>query len=202
MAPHCPMKEQTRNMATVPETVTPLTPPPDKPDALYEFVDGEWKETPRMGAFATRLAFFLGRRLDEFAEKERLGVTTVETLFRLAPEGPARRPDVAFATSSRWPYTGPLEEDPAVLDLVPNLAVEVVSPSNYADEVAIKVRDYFFAGVELVWVIYPRPRLVYVHESPEQVRVLSEKRELDGGTVLPGFRLALASLFGAMGKPT
>ena len=57
-------------MATVPETVPPLTPPTDKPDALYEFVDGEWKETPRMGALATRLAFFLGRRLDEFAEKQ------------------------------------------------------------------------------------------------------------------------------------
>src|SRR5262249_21229382 len=132
----------------------------------------------------------------------RRGLALAEVLFRLAPEGPSRRPDVAFVAYDRWPYTTPPEDDPPVLDVIPNLAVEVVSPTNSADEIIDKVRDYFFAGVQAVWVIYPRQRLVYVFESPEQVHGLTEKQELDGGTVLPGFRLPLANLFASSAKPS
>ena len=54
------------------------------------------------------------------------------------------------------------------------------------------------AGVELVWVIYPRQQRIYVHESPAETRVLQVGDELDGGKVLPGFLLKLADLFGAL----
>ena len=123
-------------------------------------------------------------------------------MFRLAPEGPARRPDVAFVLFDRWPYATSFDEDPPTFDLVPNLAVKVVSPSNGFDEVVAKIRDYFFAGVQLVWVVLPRQRQVYAYESPEQVRILSEKHELEGGTVLPGFRLPLTELFVLPAKPS
>jgi Uma2 family endonuclease len=189
-------------MATAPEAVTPLTPPTDKPDALYEFVDGEWKETPPMGALAGLLASMLVTELNNFARPKRLGLAVSEVLFRLAPQGPARRPDVAFIAFERWPYTTPPEEDPPAFDLVPNLAVEVNSPTNTFNEITGKVRDYFFDGVQLVWVIVPLHRMVYVYESPEQARILSENHELDGGIVLPGFRLPLESLFAAPAKPS
>src|SRR5438094_7652916 len=172
-------------MATVPETVPPLTPPTDKPDALYEFIDGEWKEIPRMGAIAAFLASILVTELNNFARPNRLGIAMSEVLFRLAPGGPARRPDVAFVAYDRWPYTSPPEDDPAALDIVPNLAVEVNSPTNTFNEISGKVRDYFFDGVQLVWVVVPLHRMVYVYESPEQARILSENHELNGGTVLP-----------------
>jgi Uma2 family endonuclease len=80
-------------------------------------------------------------------------------------------------------------------DVVPDLAVEVISPHDLAEEILQKVVEYFQAGVRLVWIVYPQQRLVYVHESLTQVRCLTQTEELDGGAVLPGFRLPLANLF-------
>ena len=57
------------------------------------------------------------------------------------------------------------------------------------------MEEYFRAGVRLVWVIYPDLNQVYVYESPSKVRILHQSDELDGGTVLPGFRLKVAALF-------
>lgn len=184
-------------MLTVQETVKRWGPPTDHPHALYEFVGGEWKEVPRMGSYASFLASYLDRRIGNYAEEHRLGYSMVETLFRLAPEGPARRPDVAFVANDRWTYTGIMASDPPAFDVIPNLAIEVNSPTNTGEEILDKVHDYFFHGVQLIWVVFPRHRLVHVHENPENIRVLSEKHELDGGTVLPGFRLPLVSLFSA-----
>lgn len=182
-------------MLPIQETVRRWGPPTDHPHALYEFVGGTWKEVPRMGSYAAFLASHLDRRIGNFTEEHQLGHSMVETLFRLAVDGPARRPDVAYVAKDRWTYTSIFEEDPPAFDVVPNLAVEVNSPSNTGDEILDKVHDYFFHGVQLIWVVYPRRRLVHVHENPEQIRVLSEKHELDGGTVLPGFKLSLAALF-------
>jgi Uma2 family endonuclease len=183
------------------DTITALTPPTDKPDALYEFVDGQWKEVPRMGAFASLLASRLAEELNQFARAHNLGLAMAEVLFRLALDGPARRPDVAFVAYERWPYTAPFDDDPPAFDIVPNLAVEVNSPSNTLDEIADKNRDYFFAGVQQVWVIQPRHRHVYIYDAPDKVYMLSDKQELDGGKIIPGFRLPLATLFAVGTKP-
>jgi Uma2 family endonuclease len=79
--------------------------------------------------------------------------------------------------------------------VVPDLAIEVISPTNTAADVLVKVRDYFRAGVRRVWVIYPVEGEVYAYESPTVIRVLQRGDELDGEDVLPGFRLPLATLF-------
>jgi Uma2 family endonuclease len=188
-------------MAPAHATTTLPAPPMGKPDALYEFVDGEWKEIPRMGAFAGLMASRLAEELNQFARSLKLGLAMTEVLFRLAPEGPARRPDVAYIAYDRWPYAAPFEDDPPAFDVVPNLAVEVNSPSNTLDEIADKNRDYFFAGVQQVWVIQPRHRHVYVYDAPDKVHMLSAKQELDGGKIIPGFRLPLATLFATGAKP-
>lgn len=177
-------------------------PPTDKPHGLWEYVEGVWKEVPRMGAFASLIAFVLGRKLGNFVEEQGLGLTMTETLFRLHPDGPARRPDLAFIKYDRWPYPEGLTEDLPAFDVAPNLAVEVNSPTNTFEEILDKVHDYFFHGVELVWIVMPRHRLVYIYDSPEDVRILSAARELDGGRVLPGFRLPLDRLFKATVKPS
>ena len=78
-----------------------------------------------------------------------------------------------------------------------DLCVEVVSPSDRADYIQDKIDEYFRAGVRLVWVFYPRHRLVYVYDSPTAVRGLGRSDALDGGVALPGFRLPLAELFPA-----
>ncbi len=85
---------------------------------------------------------------------------------------------------------------------MPNLAIEVVSPSNTAMEIEDKLQEYFAAGVQLVWVVYPRHRRIYVHESLTQLRILQEQDDLEGGTVLPGFRLNVGKFFSVLNRPT
>src|SRR5438874_2028416 len=99
-------------MASVPEALEAWSPPSSPPDALFEFVDGEWRKTPRMRAFASLQASWLAGELNRVASPGRVGIAMAEVLFRFKPEGPARRPDVAFVRYERWPYTQPFDEDP------------------------------------------------------------------------------------------
>ena len=73
--------------------------------------------------------------------------------------------------------------------------VEVLGVSNTVDEIEEKLGEYFDAGVEIVWVIYPKQKTVHVHTSPTQISVLQHADELDGGTAIPGFRVKLAEVF-------
>ncbi len=171
------------------------------PDLLYEVVNGEPLEVLPMGKLASLLATVLVIRLGIFAEQHKLGMPAVETLFRLSPTGPSRRPDVAFVAFDRMPASLDTTEDPAHWEVVPNLAVEIISPTNTFDAIDDKLEDYFHAGVQLVWVIRPVKRRIYVYESLTSVRVLMEKDELTGEPVLPGFRLPVAALFAALAKP-
>lgn len=79
--------------------------------------------------------------------------------------------------------------------------MEIISLTNSADGVAEKLEEYFTAGVRQVWVIYPRQYKVYVYDSPTAVRVLGQADEVDGGPILPGFRLSVKDLFGKAGLP-
>src|SRR5262249_39356350 len=158
-----------------------------KPANLYEIINGERREIPHMGAFAGTIASFLVSHLNVFAWQHKLGFAVAEVMFRLRPDSPQRRPDLAFISYDRWVSPAPAQDPPA-WDVLPNLAVEVVSPTNIADEIEEKLQEYFAARVQLVWVVHPLRRRIYVYESPTQVRILQENDELDGGQVLPSFR--------------
>ena len=86
-------------------------------------------------------------------------------------------------------------------DAIPDLAVEIISPSNTTVADVRKLVESFQAGVRLVWIIFPEQKQVYVYDSPATVRILEHHDELDGGAVLPGFRLPLATLFGNGAEP-
>jgi Uma2 family endonuclease len=105
-----------------------------------------------------------------------------------------RRPDVAFVSYERWPRQRRVPRAEA-WDVVPNLAVEVVSPSDGGADIVDKVSEYFGVGVECVWVIFPSQEQVYVYESPSRVRILTRVDTLCGEPVLPHFRLPLTALF-------
>jgi Uma2 family endonuclease len=180
---------------SVPSTTleTPSFEPPG--DVLYEVVDGRILELPPMGAYESDIANLLAELLNEYARNGQLGRAFVELLFRIdVARDLKRRPDLAFVSAARWPYRKRVPKGEA-WDMVPDLAVEVVSPSNGAAEIAEKVRDYFQAGTPLVWVIYPGTRQVYVYTSVSDVRILLEPADLDGGDLLPGFHLPLNRLF-------
>jgi Uma2 family endonuclease len=145
----------------------------------------------RESLLATTLVLYLGT----FARSRKLGLAVVEGLFELASVGRERRPDVAFVSSARWAFDRPVPGGDNAWKVIPNLAVEVVSPSNTANEIQVKLHEYFESGVELVWVVYPEHREIYVYESPVSLHVLTPANVLDGGKVLPGFQLPLGELF-------
>ena len=179
-------------------------------DVLYEVVDGRIVESPTMGAYENDIANLLAELLNESARVGRLGRAFVEQLFRIdIARDLRRRPDVGFVPAARWPY-GKRVPKAEAWDMVPDLAVEVVSKSNTAEEILAKLGDYFRTGVRLVWVVYPSVRQVYVYTSPADVQILTEPAELDAREVLPEFHLSLHRLFedepdadatAAMGEP-
>jgi Uma2 family endonuclease len=182
-------------------TPKPTAPPALESEALYEIVDGQRREVPPMGVLAGAIASVLAHYLNAFAIPRKLGLAVIELLCQLMSNRPQRRPDIVFVTSDQWQKQPIPGDDPPSFTGAPNLAVEVVSPTNTAQEIEDNLQDYFQAGVELVWVVYPRHRRIYVYESRIKVSVLQETDELDGGTVLPGFRLKIADLFAPLGNP-
>jgi Uma2 family endonuclease len=163
---------------------------------LYEIIDGQKIYPPPPSVLGCWIASQLSVSLGRYGTQGNLGRTFCFGLLHLPlPEDRNRRPDVAFVSYDRWAKGRPLPEDDNAWDVLPNLVVEVVSPTDLAEDLQEKVGEYFRAGVTLVWVVYPRARQVQVYESLSSIRGLSRADELDGGTVLPGFRLPLTELF-------
>lgn len=164
-------------------------------DALYEVVDEQRMELAPMGADSVWIAAVLVNHLANFAKQHRLGRAVTEMLFDfMAILKRKRRPDVAFVSFDRWPQQRRVPRTEA-WEVVPNLAVEVVSPSDTAEHVMAKVAEYFQVGVERVWVIWPLQEQVYVYESPTSVRILTRTDTLHGEPVLPHFQFPVAELF-------
>jgi Uma2 family endonuclease len=169
----------------------------DREDRLYELVDGILVEKT-VGLRESCLAGFLIQWLGSFADLHDSGIVTApDGMLRLAP-GRVRIPDVAFISWKRLPqHQYPNEPIP---ELVPDLAVEVLSEGNTKAEMDQKLKEYFFAGVLLVWFVDPEKRTVTVYTAPDQSVQLGEDDTLDGGDVLPGFALPLARLFARVAR--
>jgi Uma2 family endonuclease len=164
-------------------------------DKLYEVVDGRVVEKPPTGALQSVLASDLVALLNPIARSNRLGRVVAETLFLIdRARDLKRRPDIAFVSAERWPLARRVPgTDP--WDVIPALTVEVISKSNAAEGVVTEIEEYFHAGVTMVWIVYPVVSKVYVYDSPSSVRILGLDDELDGGALVPGFRVPLRALF-------
>ena len=134
----------------------------------------------------------LGAALHAWAEANG-GMVAGESGFVLRRDPPTvRGPDLSWLAPGRLGYPVPH----GFLDGAPELAVEILSPSNTAAEMRRKVGQYLEAGARLVWVIDPRKRTVAVHAPNTPPRTLREADELTGEDLLPGFRIEIARLFG------
>lgn len=161
-------------------------------DRLYELVDGVLVEKV-MGYKEASLAAWLTYLLQEFLVKNDLGnLAGADGTVRLMPRL-VRIPDLSFVRWERLP--GRKLPDEPVPDLAPDLAVEVLSASNTASEMARKLRDYFRAGVRLVWFLDPKRRSAEVYTALDTKVALTEADTLDGGDVLPGLALPLRRVF-------
>lgn len=166
----------------------------------YEIIDGEFVELSPMSADSQGFAFEMARHLSNYGIDHALGKGYTEILIKLPlPIDRNRRPDAMFIPYERWPKNKPLPATNA-WDVLPSLCVEVVSPRDLAEEILDKLLEYFQSGVQQVWIAYPRHGLLFVHDSLTSVRVLTRDDVLDGGSILPGFRLPLSELFPQLEK--
>lgn len=145
-----------------------------------------------MGWQESMLAGILLYWLNQFLETNNLGLATgADGFSRLFPDT-VRGPDVAFVNWSRLPHGVPAEPIP---ELVPNFVMEILSIGNTRGEMARKRREYFHAGVQLVWIVDPRARTVAVYRSADNAVIVDDSRNLDAGEILPGFTVNLSDLF-------
>lgn len=157
-----------------------------------ELVRGQVIKEPPAGFGHGRIAVTIASILHSYVRENDLGrVVTAETGFVLFNEPPTvRAPDVAFVAKERLTF-----DEERFAPLAPDLAVEIVSPSNTVSEIHDKVADYLDAGTRLIWVVEPRSRTVTVYHSREMIRLLTGDEEIDGGRVLPGLGAKVSDLF-------
>lgn len=163
---------------------------PEAEGVVYELDEGEllMEASPTLRHNLVREQ--IAAALREFVRTRGLGLVVQEMDFRLGEET-VRNPDVAFVRSE---LAKNLDLDRSPIVGAPTLAVEVVSPSNRADDIARKTQQYLGAGCQTVWVVYPSLRMVEIH-STEGVRQVREPHNLSEESLFPGFSVPLTEVF-------
>lgn len=164
----------------------------DREGRLCELIDGILVEKA-MGFQESLLAGILLMHLNNFLLRHNLGIAAGPDGTLQLTTGLIRIPDVSFVSWDRLPDRR-LPQSP-VPRLPIDLAVEILSAGNTKAEMDRKLREYFDADARLVWIIDPRRRTIRVHTMPGRPTVLRDGDSLDGGMVLPGFILAVSTLF-------
>jgi Uma2 family endonuclease len=180
-------------------TVEELWALPEKPGVRYELVAGELVEVPAAGALHNLIAALVYELLRAFVREHDLGLVFTDGMGYILDRDPdlLRIPDVSFVSWARVPEDGAPE---GYWPGAPDLAVEVVSPHDRADDVHDKVREYLESGARLVWVLWPKRRSVTAHTPDGVTRELDSDDELLGGDALPDFRVRVADLFAVRGR--
>ncbi len=161
---------------------------------LLELIDGTLVEKA-VGLRESILATFLSHAIWLFIKEKELGwVAGSDGPYRLAP-GSVRYPDVSFISRERFPDGLPEDQ---IGQFDPDLAIEVLSPSNTAAEMQRKREQLFEAGTQLLWMVDLPTRTVRVYRDPNNFQELTEADELEGEHVLPGFKLSIQELFASL----
>ena len=160
----------------------------------YELVNGELKKMSPAGHKHGRITIRLTAPLAQYVRANGLGeVYAAETGFKLTSDpDTVLAPDIAFIRKQRVDEIG----DPTgYWPGPPDLAAEVISPSDTVREVETKVAEWLEFGTRLVWVVSPKLRNITVYRSLTDIEILTEKDTLDGGDVVPRFQIEVAEIF-------
>jgi Uma2 family endonuclease len=180
-----------------PVTVDDLLTIPDD-GYVYEVVDGILVRMAGSGKKATIIGNILNNALFNFVVPRRLGIVTpADGVYKFPGAETGLIPDVGFYTAAR-DATIPASEENKPIPFAPDLAVEVVSPSQDASEIGAKARLYLAGGTRLVWVVWPQAEHIDIWHPGDltgPTRTLNRNETLDGEDVVPGFTFPVASVF-------
>lgn len=160
----------------------------------YELIEGELREMSPAGHAHGRFTMAISSPLHLHVNRNRLGkVYAAETGFLIARDpDTVRAPDCAFVSQSRVEQVSRQE---GYFPGPPDLAVEVISPSDTFEDVEDKVASWLEAGCRLVVVANPRSQTLKVYKSLKELTVLTIEDTLDAGDVVPGFQLPVREIF-------
>lgn len=176
---------------------TPMTPEQllALPDSKgLEIVRGKLVEN-KVGAESSQLAMDIVGILNHYLRTNRIGrLYGPDTSFQCFAFDPSmvRKPDVAFLSYAKWPKNKKIG---SYIKVVPELAIEVLSPNDVVKEVYDKVEDYRKAGVSLIWVVNEFGRFVEIHTPDGLPRIATINDVLECEAILPGFRCPVSEVF-------
>ncbi len=166
----------------------------------FELIDGESIPLSPNIPRSSRIAFRLGRWMAAIVDEHGLGEVFIEVPFVMTPTPQwvkgARVPDVMFVQAERLKALAETdaEWETHPLPVAPDIAVEVMSPTDRFAATSKKARRYLEDGVQLVWVIDPERHAVFVYEG-ENITPLGEEDTLKAGDLIPDFAVEVSKLF-------
>ena len=171
---------------------------PDDPGHRYELVDGELIDmdgAPPHGKMIIRIGRLLGDYIDDNALPLEVGAATG---FQMSPHT-LRFPDVHVTTRARMAaYDADAGGFP---HFAPDVAIEVVSPSNTPAEMDRKTAEYFANGARAVWLAYPITRTVAIRRPGMPEQILRDDAILHGDPEIPGFACPVSAIFAVLDWP-
>ncbi len=177
------------------EDVLALQNLPENGDKTIELIWGELSITAGASILHTLIITRLLKFLGDYLDANPVGLALIDGAMYDLPNGDLVIPDGSLVVTGRYD-----ESDlPVRFPFAPDLAIEVMSPSNTGAQMSAKVDSYLMSGVRLVWVIYPERRTISVyHAQPDgttMYRSLTEKDTLSGDDVMPGLSAQISAIF-------
>lgn len=162
---------------------------------IHEVVNGELVMSPKNNFQHESIFSRLFFPLEAFNREHRLGGVFGSNLGCWMSNRNCRAPDISFLPKERLRRLGFTPSTRKFLPGAPDLAVEILSPSNTRTEIDARLNDFFTSGTQIVWIINPDDKSVTVCHPPTDRKVLGPGATLDGEHLLPGFQLLIGDLF-------
>ena len=159
----------------------------------HEVVDGELIISPKNNFSHGDICIKLSFALEAYNRTHKLGIVLDSSTGFWMENLNCRAPDISFVRKER--PRGLKRREAKFFQGAPDLAVEILSPSNTRREVDERLADFFSSGAKVAWIIEPDRELVEICHSPTQRRLLGPGGSLDGEDLLPGFQYPVADLF-------
>lgn len=160
-----------------------------------ELINGELIVAGGSGGQSTVIGGFMLRKIGNFVDEHKLGyVTGADGHYVFSVENNvAVIPDVAFVNKDTMPQPVPAK----LLHIIPNLVVEVISPTDRANDIRRKIEIYLEYGTKLIWIIYPQSKRIDIYRQSDKTHTetLSIDDILDGEDVLSGFSIPVKDIF-------